>query len=466
MPAVLLLAVAACPAAAATCNATLHSGMSIGGDAYKQLPGSSTAACCVACVADPKCLAFVTHAGGGGECSLKADVNNLHAKSWNDCGVVRGTPGPPLPPPPGPPPPPPPPSPPAPPGAPQWEIVEVSQVPVIGMDTPDVKKWNIHNGFETGQYQRLGNTFYYTANELGMCEGVYWDVVTRAALWSAPNSTGPWKRVTTLRNGSHMYTSCAKTKTPYPANENDTNFVTWAPTLVKAPSSVNKSRDVWNLFYSSNQNSHHGDKAFNGMTWAVSTTDSMEGPYVAVPPNAALPAGAEGITNVAVTGSHSFSAWRLANGTWAGFRNNIPGAKSFSAGLIVPVEPTVPGGAWRPAGPNLASGSDCDAGFCFAPENPVVTTKTMDGKYYLAVYDALHKLQIGTSFSADGVTWQHSAILTIDHQPCGIIRTPLGLAPEPERCAGCYSVLWTGQGQDPDTFRPVCHAIIRNTAES
>ena len=107
-----------------------------------------------------------------------------------------------------------------------------------------------------------------------------------------------------------------------------------------------------------------------------------------------------------------------------------------------------------------------DAGFCFAPENPVVTTKSMDGKYYLAVYDALHKLQIGTSFSADGVTWQHSAILTIDHQPCGIIRTPLGLAPEPERCAGCYSVLWTGQGQDPDTFRPVCHAIIRNTAES
>ena len=27
-----------------------------------------------------------------------------------------------------------------------------------------------------------------------------------------------------------------------------------------------------------NQNSHYGDKAFNGITWAVSTTDSMLSP--------------------------------------------------------------------------------------------------------------------------------------------------------------------------------------------
>ena len=40
---------------------------------------------------------------------------------------------------------------------------------------------------------------------------------------------------------------------------------------------VGKGVDVWNLFYSSNQNSHYRDMAFNGITWAVSTTDSMLG---------------------------------------------------------------------------------------------------------------------------------------------------------------------------------------------
>jgi hypothetical protein len=70
----------------------------------------------------------------------------------------------------------------------------------------------------------------------------------------------------------------------------------------------------------------------------------------------------------------------------AGFKNNIPGAASFSAGLIVPAgDSTTVGGAWKSAGPNLASGSNCSAGFCYAPENPVVTTMSTDGKFYLAV---------------------------------------------------------------------------------
>jgi hypothetical protein len=194
-----------------------------------------------------------------------------------------------------------------------------------------------------------------------------------------------------------------------------------------------------------------------------------------------------------------------------------------------------------PAGPNLASGTNCSGGFCYAPENPVVTTMSTDKKYYLAVYvlsllfgsrlglmhggracvlrigtcvlrigacvlciracghfptclgggcqpqrvadfqfprlpdplpqnryDALHAGddQIGLSFSADGVTWQYSSLLavqTADNSPCGRIRTPLGLVPEPNRCKGCYSVLWTGQAAN--SFRPVCHAIIRNINE-
>jgi len=71
---------------------------------------------------------------------------------------------------------------------PKWELVETTAVPVIENTHPDVVANCIFAGFETGQYQRINNTFYYTANELGMCPGVDWDLVTRAALWRAPNS--------------------------------------------------------------------------------------------------------------------------------------------------------------------------------------------------------------------------------------------------------------------------------------
>jgi hypothetical protein len=174
---------------ASTCNATLKQGYSVGGNAYKQLKGADSAACCAACVADARCAGFVTSASDGGECLLKADLHNLHAKATNNCGAVRGTLGPPGPgPAPKPGPPPPPPTPP-PAGSPIWELVSVEPLPVIGSKHPDVVSASILTGFETGQYQRINDTFYYTANELGMCAGVVWDLVTRAALWSAPNST-------------------------------------------------------------------------------------------------------------------------------------------------------------------------------------------------------------------------------------------------------------------------------------
>ena len=70
------------------CNATVHSGMSVGGNAYTQLK-ATFADCCAACVADQKCAAFVTAAHGqGDECLLKADLSGPHAKAKNDCGIV------------------------------------------------------------------------------------------------------------------------------------------------------------------------------------------------------------------------------------------------------------------------------------------------------------------------------------------------------------------------------------------
>ena len=68
-------------------------------------------------------------------------------------------------------------------------------------------------------------------------------------------------------------------------------------------------------------------------------------------------------------------------------------------------------------------------------------------------------------------TWKYSAMVpvqTATTHPCGQIRTPLGMAPEPERCKGCYSVLWTGISDEPGpsgNFRPICQAIIRNVNE-
>ena len=142
-----------------------------------------------------------------------------------------------------------------------------------------------------------------------------------------------------------MWSLCNHTDTPYPGARDNLNYVTWTPTLLHAPSSVNGSNAVWNFFYSSKQD-RGGDKdvpwglKYNGISWAVSTTDSIEGPYVDV-----RGAGTDGVV---VNNSHSFSAWRLRNGTYAGFRNNVPGAKSFSNGLIVPVDPETPGEQAKP----------------------------------------------------------------------------------------------------------------------
>eukprot|EP01052_Picozoa_sp_SAG31_P010270 SAG31_NODE_558_length_14153_cov_9.068094_3_plen_278_part_00 len=170
---------------------------------------------------------------------------------------------------------------------------------------------------------------------------------------------------------------------------------------------------------------------------------------------------------------------------------------------------------WRETTPNV--------------ENPVVIRST-DGKEFLMVFDALSMNStcredpqcswiggqcwsgsacnaIGLSWSADGSTWEHAEHLVVQSDPtrqCGLIRTPLGLVPEPQQCAGCYSVIYTGWGPtttapSPETyisdpqiksrlsghalprghcpagnkrcavyqgFKPVCAALIRNMREA
>ena len=133
----------------------------------------------------------------------------------------------------------------------RWELLRSERAP---KDTGNMKD---HDGMwftKAREIHNLTKMGRCDANELGVCEhgGVLWDLVTRAGLWSANSSAGPWKRVVTLRNGSHMETvcrpssaSCSKPCSDSCCSGTQTNpsFVTWAPTLLYAPSSANTSKD-------------------------------------------------------------------------------------------------------------------------------------------------------------------------------------------------------------------------------
>ena len=194
---------------------------------------------------------------------------------------------------------------------PQWETVSSNAEPVIG--PAETLQHGVCQGFETGQFFKENGTYFVAINELGLCKSVVWDRTTRAALWSAPNASGPWTRVVTLRNTSSMYTLCNMT------TENGLpNACSWAPTLVFAPSIANGSKPVWNMFYSACEDVGGApspdpklpkDKPGDGMVHAVSTTTSMEGPYVDLPGNLVPGSGVE------LPFTHAFTTWKLRNGS-------------------------------------------------------------------------------------------------------------------------------------------------------
>ena len=100
-------------------------------------------------------------------------------------------------------------------------------------------------------------------------------------------------------------------------------------------------------------------------------------------------------------------------------------------------------------------------------------TRTSDKSAYIAVYDALMKNEIhgkegvvGISQSIDGVHWSSAQYLNLNATASGCgspVRTPQGLVPEPAKCRGCYSMLYTGMGVG--NYRSECWVLLRNTAE-
>ena len=63
---------------------------------------------------------------------------------------------------------------------PQWEVVSTAHKAVIG--SAEAVPHGIYQGFETGFYFKVNDTYYYSATELGLCKGIIWDHTTRAGV--------------------------------------------------------------------------------------------------------------------------------------------------------------------------------------------------------------------------------------------------------------------------------------------
>ena len=182
-------------------------------------------------------------------------------------------------------------------------------------------------------------------------------------------------------------------------------------------------------------------------------------------------------------GDDSFYPWQLVNGTWVGFfgvhdKTGDTGdnsTRTWKVGLVV---------ADTLAGPWRRLNSLNPAEYIETPEgieNPIVT-QTSDGKYFVAVYDALMPDQIGgsndvvgISTSADGIHFSKAQYVHLNATASGCgkpVRTPQGLVPEPTKCKGCYSMLYTGHGASTtssdsgsESYKNVCWVLLRNINE-
>lgn len=167
-------------------------------------------------------------------------------------------------------------------------------------------------------------------------------------------------------------------------------------------------------------------------------------------------------------GDDSFHAWQLDNGTWMGFYGSHGAPRDqWQVGLVT--APKLAGPWTRCPWLNPADDIESPEGV----ENPIVT-RTTDKSAWVAVFDALmpdqihgHKDYVGISQSFDGVHWSPAQYvgLNASASDCGgPVRTPQGLAPEPEKCAGCDSMLYTGVGKGG--YRNECWVLLRNLAEA
>lgn len=266
--------------------------------------------------------------------------------------------------------------------------------------------------------------------------------------WTSPNGFSNWTR------GALVYNSSGKT------DGSDRRASIWAPMPIFEDLS-----NKWLLFYVGYTcDPGQIDGAIYMLESAVPGVAGVSGPYV----NATMILNTEGLGGPPMSwegirpdgqGTDSFFPWQLDNGTWMGFYGSHKHSEEvWSVGVVA---------ADRLAGPWRRVESLSPADYIETPErieNPIVT-RSANGKRFVAVYDALHRGEsAGFVASDDGVHWSAAQYVPLNASSsgCAGVRTPMGLVPEPKRCQGCYSMLYTG---NQDGYENICWALLRNLDE-
>ena len=99
-----------------------------------------------------------------------------------------------------------------------------------------------------------------------------------------------------------------------------------------------------------------------------------------------------------------------------------------------------------------------------------MVVRSQDKKWWISVYHIYTGATIGVSYSPDGLHWtRQDGDLQLGDSYCGdVVTTACGLAPEPSKGKGVYSLLYTASGKCSTgscESENVCRAFLINTAE-
>ena len=466
-------------ASAATCNATLRPGWSVGTRILAVLPSPSMAACCASCLAEPSCLTLVLD---GSSCYLKADALDAHPKPGGTAGFLRAPAPPPAPTP----------SPRPPPGAPWFSLAAALPTPAIGKAAGE--QYGIGHGFEGGRWVTPGSVA--SGTDLGAFAAAMlpseaigdlpagaprWDLHMRVGLWATADGTGAsgWTRLKTLLNSSSDCSGvdpCGAIFSPFTAFDAEDGRLHLFATCYETPGCKQTNGQQMHYTLSAPGNSLAALQAgdFGGRTVALNMEgvggdpDWWEGNgnCTQLYPNASSP-GRRACAGHGIWGLHPFH--RFGNGTWLALYGSAwhVGLAAADGGL---------GGAWRRVG--LISDKIDGPWPSQGPsiENPIVS-RTADSKYYVMVWDAMTRSwpergnKVGLSYAAilpdaqGGLSdWAPAQYLLVEPangtHPCGATRTPYGLVSTNR--TGEYLLLFTGS---TGTYENVCQAVLTNHGE-
>jgi hypothetical protein len=279
-------------------------------------------------------------------------------------------------------------------------------------------------GFEGGRaFKYKGDYHIFTAERVG--DPII--VKMKMAHWKSPDGI-KWQRISTLYESSGNFTG------------EDPRAALWAPMPY-----YNEKEGRWNLFYTAYRCKPNDPTGwyenYEGKIWrAVSTVpgyDGLDGPYEDV--GIALQPSPDSGPWEGLQGTDSFYAYQVGDRWYALFGSAQtqtdldPDYPKWAVGFATAPELA---GPWK----RLNHMNPIKFHPVFA-ENPIIV-KLADGRYS-ATLDGGSHTQFGYSFSDDGMRWSKASFVDIAlefDQWWTVMRTPLGLIPEPD---GTYTVFYT-----------------------